>query len=191
MKNSRTPYMILGMLSIQPNLSGYELHKVIEDNFGSFWGESYGQIYPALKRLSAEGLIEPCTTDSPSKKRSQQYALTDAGRTSLREWLALPFQNDPPRNEFMLKLFFGREAAPGVALAHVRELQLRNQRMLATLEGIERMAHQHQSQNPHKPYWMLTLSLGIAMTRAALEWGESALVQLTAMEASSTAEPPS
>jgi DNA-binding PadR family transcriptional regulator len=191
MQHTRTDYVILGMLSIAPSGSGYELHKAIEDNFGSFWGESYGQIYPALKRLSAEGLIEPCTTDSPSKKRSQQYALTDAGRTSLREWLALPFQNDPPRNEFMLKLFFGREAAPGVALAHVRELQLRNQRMLATLEGIERMAHQHQSQNPHKPYWMLTLSLGIAMTRAALEWGESALTQLTAMEASSTAEPSS
>jgi hypothetical protein len=29
---------------------------------------------------------------------------------------------------------------------------------------------------------MLTLSQGIAMTRAALDWGESALTQLTSME---------
>jgi DNA-binding PadR family transcriptional regulator len=183
MKDNRTAYVILGMLSLAPSASGYELHKAIEENFGSFWGESYGQIYPTLKRLAAEGLIEPCKPASAPKKRRQQYALTDAGRTCLREWLALPFQNDPPRNEFMLKLFFGRDAAPGVSIAHVRELQLRNQRVLANLEGIEKMANQHQSQNPHKPYWMLTLSLGIAMTRAALDWGESALKELVSIEA--------
>jgi DNA-binding PadR family transcriptional regulator len=188
MKNSRTAYVILGMLSVQPNLSGsgYEIHKAIEENFGTFWGESYGQIYPSLKRLAAEGLIEACKPVSAPKKRRQEYALTDAGRVCLREWLSLPFQNDPPRNEFLLKLFFGREAAPGVALAHVRELQERNRRTLTTLEGIESMAREIQSQNPNKPYWMLTLSLGIAMTRAALDWGESALNQLSTMEATAT-----
>ena len=182
MKNSRTAYVILGGLSIQSNLTGYELHKAIEENFGSFWGESYGQIYPTLKRLVAEGLIEACKPASAPRKRRQEYALTDAGRACLREWLALPFQNDPPRNEFMLKLFFGRQAAPGVSLAHVRELNERNRRMLATLEAIESMARKDQSQNPNKPYWMLTLGLGMALTRAALDWGESALEQLSAME---------
>jgi len=181
MKNNRTAYVILGMLSIGQNLSGYEIHKAIEDNFGSFWGESYGQIYPSLKRLAAEGLIEPGKLVSGPGRRRQGYALTDAGRASLREWLALPFQNDPPRNEFLLKLFFGGEAMPGVSLAHVRELNERNRRTLTTLEGIESMARGIQSQN--KPYWMLTLGLGLALTRAALDWGESALVELAAMEA--------
>ena len=192
MKNNRTAYVILGMLSIEPNLSGsgYELHKAIEDNFGSFWGESYGQIYPTLKRLAAEGLIASVKSDSTPRKRRQVYSLTDAGRACLREWLALPFQNDPPRNEFMLKLFFGREAAPGVPLAHVRELQERNRRMLATLEGIESMAREHQSQNPRRPYWMLTLGLGMALTRAALDWGEAALVELASMETDPQNPPP-
>jgi len=190
MKNSRTAYVLLGGLSIQSNLSGYELHKAIEENFGSFWGESYGQIYPTLKRLVAEGLIEACGSATVGKKRRQTYALTDAGRVCLREWLARPFQNDPPRNEFMLKLFFGHEAAPGVSIAHVSELQQRNQRSLAMLEGIERMAHQHQSQNPHLPYWMLTLNLGIVMTRAALEWGETALAQLALMESAAQGAQP-
>jgi DNA-binding PadR family transcriptional regulator len=190
MKNSRTAYVLLGGLSIQSNLSGYELHKAIEENFGSFWGESYGQIYPTLKQLVAEGLIEIYKPAAAPKKRRQTYALTDAGRICLREWLARPFQNDPPRNEFMLKLFFGHEAAPGVSIAHVRELQQRNQRSLAMLEGIEVMAHQHQSQNPHLPYWMLTLNLGIVMTRAALEWGESALAQLALMESAAQGEKP-
>jgi DNA-binding PadR family transcriptional regulator len=179
------------MLSIQPNLSGYEIHEAIEDNFGSFWGESYGQIYPSLKRLASEGLIEPSKLVSGPGRRRQGYALTDAGRASLREWLALPFQNDPPRNEFLLKLFFGGEAAPGVSLAHVRELQERNRRTLTTLEGIESMARRIQSQDLKKPYWMLTLGLGMALTRAALDWGESALVQLASMETAAAESPQS
>ena len=185
MKDNRTAYVLLGMLSIAPKASGYELHKAIEENFGSFWGESYGQIYPTLKRLAAEGLIEPCPTGPAPKKRRQEYALTEPGRACLREWLALPFRNDPPRNEFLLKLFFGREAEPGVAIAQVRELQQRNRSTLAMLEGIEKMAQTGLSQNPHRPYWMLTLGLGLAMTRAALVWGESALAELAALEAAS------
>ena len=182
MSHNRTAYVLLGGLSIQSNLSGYELHQAIKENFGSFWGESYGQIYPTLKRLVAEGLIEAAGSATAGKKRRQTYALTEAGRVCLREWLALPFQNDPPRNEFMLKLFFGRQAAPGVALAHVRELERRNRQMLATLEGIDKMARASGSHDPNLPYWMLTLGLGLALTRAAIAWGESALAELAAMD---------
>jgi PadR family transcriptional regulator, regulatory protein AphA len=127
-------------------------------------------------------LIFPNRSSSGPGKQRQEYALTDAGREVLRAWLALPFQNDPPRNEFMLKLFFCGDAAPAVAMTHVHELQRRNLSMMASLNAIESSASQQQSQNPHLPYWMLTLGLGMALTRAALEWGESALTQLAAME---------
>jgi len=187
MTQSRTTYVILGLLSIAPSGSGYDIRKAIESSVGYFWSESYGQIYPALKRLTAEGLIAPCASPSKPRQRRQEYSLTDAGRASLREWLALPFQNDPPRNEFLLKLFFGREAPPSVSIGHIRELQERNQRTLATMLEIERLAQARGVQNPHQPFWMLTLSLGIAMTRAALEWGESALDQLSSMQ-TTTAE---
>jgi DNA-binding PadR family transcriptional regulator len=182
MQRNRTAYVILGLLSIEPNKSGYDIRKAVESSVGNFWSESYGQIYPALKKLAAEGLIEPSHSTSGTRKRRQEYALTESGSACLREWLALPFQNDPPRNEFLLKLFFGHEAASGVSMGHVGELQQKNRRMLATLLEIEAYAQRQQSQNPNKPYWMLTLSLGIALTRAALDWGESALAQLAALE---------
>jgi PadR family transcriptional regulator, regulatory protein AphA len=183
MARNQTSYLILGALSIEPNLSGYDIRKGIESSVSYFWRESYGQIYPTLKRLAAEGLIVASKPDKAARKGRQLYSLTEAGRACLREWLAVPFKNDPPRNEFLLKLFFGREAAPSVAIAHVRELQERNRRMLATLLGFETMATTQASQNPHQPFWMLTISLGIALTRAALEWGESALATLSGMEA--------
>ncbi len=86
----------------------------------------------------------------------------------------------------MLKLFFGREAGPGISMGHLRELQSKNQQMLSTLLKLEAVADSNPSQNPHMPYWMLTLSLGTALTRAALDWGELAMAQLSAMEAGTT-----
>jgi PadR family transcriptional regulator AphA len=192
MQRNRTAYVILGILSLEARLSGYDIRKAVEDNFGSFWGESYGQIYPALKSLVAEKLIQPCPPAAAPGHRRQEYSIAEAGRACLREWLAAPFQNDPPRNEFMLKLFFAREAAPGVAIAHVRELQERNRRMISMLNAVESQARKHSSSNPNLPYWMLTLGLGVALTQAALDWSEEALKQLTEMELSrSKALPPS
>ncbi len=183
MQHNRTAYVILGILSIEPNKSGYDIRKAVEGSVGYFWGESYGQIYPALKRLAAEGLIVPSGLPSATRKRRQEYSLTDAGRACLRDWLAVPFQNDPPRNEFLLKLFFGRAAAPSVSIAHVRDCQEKNQSMLATLAGLENSVRKHSSQNPHLPHWMLTLNLGIALTRTALKWCDTALATLSTMKA--------
>jgi PadR family transcriptional regulator AphA len=175
MIRSRTAYVILGMLSIEPNRSGYDIRQAIESSVGHFWGESYGQIYPTLKQLVADELIEARET---GKQRRKEYTITEAGRQCLREWLAVPFQNDPPRNEFLLKLFFGREAPAQVTTEHIRELQRRNRQSLDTMLQIQELAPKVNAGNPHLPYWMLTLGLGIAMTRAALEWGEAALASL-------------
>jgi hypothetical protein len=51
------------------------------------------------------------------------------------------------------------------------------------------MARGRELQNPHRPYWMLTLGLGIALTRAALDWGESALAELAFIEAAAAENP--
>lgn len=99
------------------------------------------------------------------------------------------FQNDPPRNEFLLKLFFGREAGPGVSIGHIRALQEKNRRMLTTLSELDAFARAQGPKNPHLPFWMLTLSLGIALTRAALEWGESALATLSSGKATVASSP--
>ena len=59
MSQSQTSYVILGILAIHPHQSGYEIRKTIQQSVGFFWSESFGQIYPTLKRLNAEKLIVP------------------------------------------------------------------------------------------------------------------------------------
>jgi hypothetical protein len=61
--------------------------------------------------------------------------------------------------------------------------------LLATLQELEPLARAHSSQNPGFRYWMLTLSFGRAQIRSALEWSESALAEVSAIEAGLCAAP--
>ena len=43
MREVKSKYAILGMLSIEP-MSGYDIKKEVEKSISNFWTESYGQI---------------------------------------------------------------------------------------------------------------------------------------------------
>jgi len=191
MKLTQTGYAILGLLAIEPNQSGYEIRRTVQDSVGFFWGESYGQIYPTLKRLADGGLIAPTEVTGAGKKRTQRFSLTASGYARLQEWLAMPYREDPPRDEFLLKLFFGREAAPEISIAHVKQYQERLRSLLAVLEQLERLGQLHNNGNPGMPFWMLTLSFGMGQLRAGLEWSESAMALLTSQQAAlACSQPP-
>ena len=55
-RSSSGSEVLLGLLTIEP-MSGYDLGQIIRTSVGHFWRESYGQIYPNLKSLAAEGLV--------------------------------------------------------------------------------------------------------------------------------------
>ncbi len=182
MERYQTAYVILGILAIHPHQSGYEIRKTVQQSVGFFWGESYGQIYPTLKRLAAEGLIVPSQSAAKPRPKRQEYSITPAGQLCLKDWLAVPYRDDPRRDEFLLKLFFGREAAPSVAIAHIRTFQEKNRNMLAMLLEVEKLSRAHNSHLPGFPFWMLTLKFGLAQLRSALEWSDSALDMLSDLD---------
>jgi DNA-binding PadR family transcriptional regulator len=190
MKLTQTGYAILGLLAIEPNQSGYEIRRTVQDSVGFFWGESYGQIYPTLKRLATDELIAPTETAGTGKKRTQRFSLTAQGYERLQEWLVVPYREDPPRDEFLLKLFFGREAAPEISIAHVRQFQQKHRSLLAVLEELERLGQLHNQGNPGMPFWMLTLSYGMGQIRAGLAWSESAMAVLTSQQAAQACSQP-
>jgi PadR family transcriptional regulator AphA len=182
MERKQTSYVILGVLAIHPHQSGYEIRKTVQQSVGFFWGESYGQIYPTLKRLAADSLIVADAPSSQKRPRRQEYSITVAGLSCLQNWLAVPFRDDPPRDEFLLKLFFANEAGPAVALEQVRRFQEKCRRMLATLEQLQALGRAHSSHYPGFPFWILTLNYGVGQLKAALEWSESAIAVLHALE---------
>lgn len=95
-------HALLGLLADSPQ-NGYDLTKRFEQTLsGHAWSAGHSQIYPELKRMTTEGLIEIVDEGS---RGSKVYGVTDAGHAELRRWMFSPLGDTPPRNEFALRLF--------------------------------------------------------------------------------------
>jgi DNA-binding PadR family transcriptional regulator len=174
---STTPYAVLGLLSIEP-MSGYDIRRNLEESLSYFWSESYGQIYPALRKLEAARLIAAVKQAAPNTRRRKLYTLTAAGRARLRTWLSEPPKPQPPRNELLLKLFFGRQAAPGACAAHLRRLRVQQERLATTLEGVEQQLKAERRGHPDLQYWLTAVSFGLERAQSLIDWSEYALRNL-------------
>lgn len=102
-----TRILCLGILSFG-DASGYEIKKMVEDGmFNHFIEASYGSIYPALTRLTKEGLLDchkEAQTGRPNKK---VYTLTDAGRRELANAISVPPRADVFKSEFLFVMLLG------------------------------------------------------------------------------------
>jgi DNA-binding PadR family transcriptional regulator len=100
--------------------TGYDIKQKIEISTRFFWGASYGQIYPELKRLERAGLVA-ATADPRGGVKRTAYRLTEAGERALHEWLADPRDHlFEMRDEALLKIFFGDLLTDEELLANVR-----------------------------------------------------------------------
>jgi PadR family transcriptional regulator AphA len=178
MRTEKTSTMesLLGLLTLGP-MSGYEMRQVMERSTANFWSESFGQIYPSLKRMVAEGLVtvEEKIVGGRAKK---VYKIAAQGERRLKRWLGVPFQPQVHRNELLLKVFFGDQAEPGVIAAQV----------VAAREGYEddlqrydaallRMETQY-AKDPGLPYWKMTVRYGMAEAKALIGWCDETLAEL-------------
>src|ERR1700722_13200590 len=153
-RSSSSTEVLLGLLTIQP-MSGYDLGQTIRGSVGHFCNESYGQIYPNLKKLAAEGFVSSKTERQKGKPDRHIYSITKKGRERLTNWLAVPPQPEIPRNELLLKLFFGLQTSPQVLIGYMEQMI---ERETAILKEIARIEHEILSQNqqyPDVPYWKM------------------------------------
>jgi PadR family transcriptional regulator, regulatory protein AphA len=120
--------------------TGYEIKQKIEISTRFFWGASYGQIYPELKRLRRAGLVAAEADPRGGVKRTA-YRLTGAGERALHDWLADPsdllFEM---RDEALLKLFFGDLLTGEELLANVRARRVWCERALELFHEIDEMS---------------------------------------------------
>lgn len=178
MSSSRTIQAILGFLTWHP-MSGYELRRTIGESVANFWSESFGQIYPALRKLADEGRIEVDEIDREGGGRDRiRYRLTGAGHEVLRRWLTEPAQPPRPRNELLLKLFFGRHADAGVLEEHVLAFRRRIETDRARYAEVRQRIERDHGDSPDADYWLLTLRYGELERESLLGWSEEALVRL-------------
>jgi DNA-binding PadR family transcriptional regulator len=163
--------VILGMVAYGMR-TGYDIKQLVDKSTRYFWAASYGQIYPELKRLEDQGLIEGRPEPTGGRARTV-YDLTPAGGAALQSWLAtdreLAYEL---RDEGLLKLFFSDLAGPEQRIKNIRAMRERMDGKLAQLRKLAVKADE-MGTGP-----ALTLRLGITYTESFIQWCETAERQL-------------
>jgi PadR family transcriptional regulator AphA len=177
MEGGSTPNTLLGILSLRP-MSGYDIRQMVSSSIGYFWSESYGQIYPGLKRLAAAGLVVKKTERNKGRPDRHLYSITADGRERLREWLKIPVSEEVVRNELLLKLFFGAHVSAEVNREHVRLNVEFHQRSLKTYTAMAKQLRVEKANDPNLPYWLMTLNYGKHHSAAMLKWCKETLADL-------------
>lgn len=174
MKSSgnKTKFLILGLLS-EESLSGYEIKKIVDMRFSFFWSESFGQIYPQLKKLSEDKLIEEISLNEiENNKTSKKYSITDKGRAELKEWLKEPVEKETVRYEILLKMYFSNIISPEVMLGHIREFQISHRNQLKLFEKFQHQLEEFKEVHDNHEDILMVLSFGQKVWKAYDDWCE-------------------
>ena len=179
-RTGSSAYALLGLLTIAP-MSGYDLAQLVRASIGHMWRESYGQIYPNLKRLAAEGLVSRKTERSRGKPDRHIYSITSKGRERLTEWLTIPPQPEIPRNEMLLKLFFGTQVPTEILIENVEHMAEENRMLLGKFRSTQRDEIDKNRNYPDAPFWKMAARFGEIEMEAHLRWADETLGELRKM----------
>jgi len=182
---NKTRFALLGLLTFGP-MSGYDLKRMFEKSLNYFWNESYGQIYPMLKKLAGEGLTGGKRESDPESRSRTVYSLKDEGMAAFREWLALPAEPMRDRNELLMKLFFGRHSSPDINRNHLLAAREYYTGLAQKFDELEIRLKEDCSDDPDQPYWLVTLGYGQNQSRALLQWCDQSLIALDEIPADRT-----
>src|SRR5690349_10336586 len=165
---------LLGLLRQGPS-SGYDIRRMFTQTPMGTFSDSPGAIYPALKRLEAQGLIRGRIESSAGLRRRKVFRLTAAGTSTLEAWLNAPVTRDDlihRTDELMLRFGFMDEGV-GEA-ASVRFLTSLQAELTAYLPELRRYLESYGDGMPRSG--RLALSFGIHSYEAMLQWSKQALL---------------
>jgi PadR family transcriptional regulator AphA len=180
-KKSKTRFAVLGILSYGP-MSGYDIKKFYAQSVAGFWSESYGQIYPILKRLAEEGLATKSVRKQEGKPDRHIYTITEKGREELQQWLVEPTGRHIGRHEALLKLMFGKQISVADNIIQIKRFRARQRNELKEVEELKERFINEEVDDPNIPFWQLAFSYGEHVNRAYIEWAEETLAALRKMD---------
>ena len=179
MRERSTGHVILGILAVGGDLSGYEIRQWVTQAIGFFWSESFGQIYPELQRLAKARLIKALPSEGKGRE-VKRYRITPAGRADLERWLARAPQAERQRNELLLKIFFGSVAGSTGIRAFLEEAaKVQDARRKGILAAEELVVAQDKGADT-LVYSLITILSGQFVYAARLEWARAAMAMLDA-----------
>ena len=154
-----TSWALLGMLSYEHELSGYDIRKYIDWSMCFFYGSpAYSQIYSELKKLEQLGFVTSRMDQSGSARSRRLYKITTSGLDAVTEW-ANEAPVDPPvlKHSPLLRVTLGHLTNPG----RLKEILADH---VAYADEMQRKAAKDAKWSAADPSW--------AYARVALQWAE-------------------
>jgi PadR family transcriptional regulator AphA len=177
-KLTPTARVILGLLQLGAR-TGYDIKRFSDSSTRFFWGASYGQIYPELRRLTDAGLVKPTSQPRGGIARTE-YTVTPRGRCALHAWLT----EKPPsllfeyRDEPLFKLFLGDLLSKDEVGANLRQAREEFEEVAQHFRGIREEASGNG-------YPLVALRYGIELMEWIAAWYAEAEKRLEAGELAS------
>ncbi|GAA1701559.1 helix-turn-helix transcriptional regulator [Microbacterium sediminicola] len=119
-------YALLALLRVGP-LSGYDLAKQFTQSVGHVWHAPDSQIYPELRKMEGEGLVEAEEQARGERGRRRMYHVTPTGDQAFLDWMASPLEYQRTRDPAHLRAAYLETTTPDAAReffeGHIRQWQ--------------------------------------------------------------------
>lgn len=161
-----TAWALLGLLSFDREMSGYDLKKWADNSIALFyWSPAPSQIYAELRRLEGLGLVTSRPEPGDNRKK-RLFAITPEGTAALTAWLAHSDPGPPMlKHGLALRAWLGHLAEP----ARLRQLVIEHRDQMRELaEQAASVAERGRQQGWRHPTVVINWSSRYYATQAEL-----------------------
>ena len=102
---------LLGLL-LRGNKHGYELKRIVDQEFAPFWRIDFAQMYRSLAKMTTQGWVKSRIESSEGAPDRKTYSITARGRRAFEQWITEPTTD---HDEFFVKLRLATDAQLPVA----------------------------------------------------------------------------
>jgi PadR family transcriptional regulator, regulatory protein AphA len=162
---------ILGFLGERPR-SGYDLKTRCFDGAArDFWTADQAQIYRTLERLETAKLVSVARKRQSGKPDRKVYSLTNLGQQTLSAWIGSHVPLSPPRDAFLLQLYFASGCTDDELAEHLRSRRALRQARLDDLRASALAVTRNPAESPRQASLRdAAFSGAMAVERAAIDW---------------------
>jgi len=160
-------YVVMGMALHKP-LTGYDIKKEIETGIGNFYKSSYGNLYPALKKLTDKGYLT-LTEQTHTDRLKKYYMATKCGKAAFLEWMVSPLDKNSLTVSMLTRVFFFNELTVDLRVKLLQEYELHIQQII---DEYKKMAEQLSVSNEDVTDYhsSSTLYYGLQTAQGMIRW---------------------
>ncbi|MBY4131178.1 PadR family transcriptional regulator [Rhodococcus fascians] len=194
-------YALMALLTAGP-VTGYDAAKRFSGSVGHVWHAPDSQIYPELRRMQTDGLIEGEQVRWGPRSTKTRYHLTEIGLDDFRRWMSTPPGHAAERDVHRMQAAYLEWTDPEHALAilreHVEYFSEQVDMYTAIRDGIEartdpaiirRLETRPESEHDRiVAYKVFSYSGMIARARSEIEWATAGIELVRQLEAADSAD---